>query len=48
MEIINRTKLGLNNISVGTTDYTDGDPNKTSVKKHGPVKSEAHKALTCG
>ena len=29
-------------ISGGTLDNTDGDSNKTSVKKHKSVKSEAH------
>ena len=37
----NILKEGLKNISAGTVDYTDGDSNKTSVKKHKSVKSEA-------
>lgn len=38
---MNILKEGLKNISEGTVDYTDGDSNKTSVKKHKSVKSEA-------
>jgi putative transposase len=37
----NILKEGLKIISSGTGDYTDGDSNKTSVKKHKSVKSEA-------
>lgn len=37
----NILKEGLKIISAGTVDYTDGDSNKTSVKKHKSVKSEA-------
>ena len=37
----NILKEGLKIISGGTLDNTDGDPNKTSVKKHKSVKSEA-------
>ena len=37
----NILKEGLKNISAGTVDYTDGDSNKTSVKKRKSVKSEA-------
>ena len=37
----NILKEGLKNISAGTVEYTDGDSNKTSVKKHKSVKSEA-------
>lgn len=37
----NILKEGLKIISGGTLDYTDGDSNKTSVKKHKSVKSEA-------
>ena len=33
---------GLKNISSGTVEYTDGDPNKASVKKHKSVKSVAY------
>jgi len=45
--MINKTyrnilKEGLKNISGGTLDYTDGVSNKTSVKKHKTVKSEAN------
>ena len=38
----NILKEGLKNISAGTVEYTDGDSNKTSVKKHKSMKSEAH------
>lgn len=38
---INILKEGLKIISGGTLDNTDGDSNKTSVKKHKSVKSEA-------
>ena len=37
----NILKEGLKNISGGTLDNTDGDSNKTSVKKRKSVKSEA-------
>ena len=37
----NILKEGLKNISAGTVEYTDGGSNKTSVKKHKSVKSEA-------
>ena len=37
----NILKEGLKIISGGTLDNTDGGPNKTSVKKHKSVKSEA-------
>lgn len=37
----NILKEGLKNISAGTVEYTDGDSNKTSVKKRKSVKSEA-------
>lgn len=37
----NILKEGLKNISAGTVEYTDGDSNKTSVKKSKSVKSEA-------
>ncbi len=37
----NILKEGLKNISAGTVEYTDGDSNKTSVKKHKSMKSEA-------
>ena len=37
----NILKEGLKNISAGTVEYTDGDSNKTSLKKHKSVKSEA-------
>ena len=37
----NILKEGLKNISAGTVEYTDGDPNKTSEKKRRSVKSEA-------
>lgn len=38
---MNIREEGLKNISAGTVEYTDGDSNKTSVKKHKSVKSEA-------
>ena len=44
----NILKEGLKNISAGTVDNTDGDSNKTSVKKHKSVKSEAHSLLGNG
>lgn len=44
----NILKEGLKNISAGTVEYTDGDSNKTSVKKHKSVKSEAHESLAHG
>lgn len=37
----NILKEGLKIISGGTLDNTDGDSNKTSVKKHKSMKSEA-------
>lgn len=43
----NVLKEGLKILSAGTVDYTDGDPHKTSAKKHTSVKSEAHKSLAC-
>lgn len=46
---INILKLGLNNISAGTVDYTDGEDRRPNLLKgHSSVKSEAHKSLTCG
>ena len=44
----NILKEGLKNISGGTLDNTDGDSNKTSVKKHKSVKSEATSPLGKG
>ena len=41
----NILKEGLKNISGGTLDNTDGDSNKTSVKKRKSVKSEATSPL---
>ena len=38
----NILKEGLKIMSSGTGDYTGGDSNKTSVKKHKSVKPEAH------
>jgi len=38
----NILKEGLKIISSGTGDYTGGDSNKTSAKKHKSVKPEAH------
>lgn len=43
----NILKEGLKNISAGTVEYTDGDSNKTSVKKHKSMKSEAQ-PIACG
>ena len=46
---INILKLGLNNISAGTVDYTDREvvrPNLLKGRTSG--KSEAHKSLACG
>lgn len=37
----NILKEGLNNISAGTVEYTDGDINKTSLKEHKSMRSEA-------
>ena len=37
----NILKEGLKNTSAGTVEYTDGDSNKTSIKKHRSMKSEA-------
>lgn len=37
----NILKEGLKNLSAGTVEYTDGDLNKTSEKKHKSMKSEA-------
>ena len=46
---INILKLGLNNISAGTVDYTDGEDRRPNhLKRHSSVKSEAHKSLVCG
>lgn len=46
---INILKMGLNNISVGTTDYTDGeDVRPNLLKGQSSEKSEAHKSLSCG
>lgn len=46
---INILKLGLNNISVGTTDYTDGEDVRPNLLKGRPsAKSEAYKSLVCG
>ena len=44
----NILKEGLKIISSGTGDYTGGDSNKTSVKKHKSVKPEAHLSLANG
>lgn len=46
---INILKLGLNNISAGTVDYTDGEDKRPNLLKgHSSVKSEAYKSLACG
>lgn len=44
----NILKEGLKIISSGTGDYTGGDLNKTSVKKHKSAKPEAHLLKTNG
>ena len=42
-------KLGLNNISAGTVDYTGGEDRRPNLLKgRSSVKSEAHKSLVCG
>ena len=38
---INILREGLKTLSAGTVEYTDGDPNKNSVKKHKSMTSEA-------
>ena len=46
---INILKLGLNNISAGTADYTDGEDRRPNLLKgHSSVKSEAHESLVRG
>lgn len=46
---INILKLGLNNISVGTTDYTDGEDVRPNLLKGRPsAKSEAHESSVHG
>lgn len=46
---INILKLGLNNISAGTADYTDGEDGRPNLLKgHSSVKSEAHESLVRG
>ena len=46
---INILKLGLNNISAGTVDYTDGEDRRPNLLKgRSSMKSEAHKSLVCG
>ena len=46
---INILKLGLNNISAGTADYTDGEDRRSNLLKgHSSLKSEANKSLVCG
>ena len=46
---INILRFGLNNISAGTVDYTDGEDRRPNLLKgHSSVKSEAHKSLACG
>ena len=45
---INILKLGLNNISAGTADYTDGEDRRPNLLKgHSSLKSEANKSLVC-
>lgn len=46
---INILKIGLNNISAGTADYTDGEDRRPNLLKgHSSLKSEAYKSLVCG
>ena len=46
---INILRFGLNHISAGTVDYTDGEDRRPNLLKgHSSVKSEAHKSLACG
>ena len=46
---INILKLGLNNISAGTVDYTNGEDRRPNLLKgHSSMKSEARKSLVCG
>lgn len=46
---INILKLGLYNISVGTTDYTDGEDVRPNLLKGRPsAKSEAHESSVRG
>ena len=46
---INILKIGLNNISAGTVDYTGGEEVRVNQSKdHSSVKSEAHKLNTYG
>ena len=46
---INILKLGLNNTSAGTVDYTDGEDRRPNLLKgHSSVKSEAHESLVRG
>jgi len=46
---INILKIGLNNISAGTVDYTDGEDRRPNLLKgHSSVKSEAHESLVRG
>lgn len=46
---INILKIGLNNISTGTVDYTDGEDRRPNLLKgRSSAKSEAYKSLVCG
>ena len=46
---INILKIGLNNISAGTVDNTDGEDRRPNLLKgHSSVKSEAHESLISG
>ena len=46
---INILRFGLNNISAGTVDYTDGEDRRPNLLKgHSSVKSEAHESLVRG
>ena len=46
---INILRFGLNNISAGTVDYTDGEGVRANLLKgRSSVKSEAHESLAHG
>lgn len=46
---INILNFGLNDISAGTVDYTDGEGVRTDLSKgHSSMKSETLKSLACG
>lgn len=46
---INILNFGLNDISAGTVDYTDGEEVRTNLSKgHSSIKSEIHESSACG